>query len=92
MNNQERHFEEEKRYVERLRRLSGEQDEKAIIGHEIAKLRHEKAMTQAELARKLGTTQSSIARMEKGRQNLTVRTLVKIGIVFGRKLEVAFLN
>lgn len=43
-------------------------------------------MTQRDLARALATSQSAIARMEAGRQNLTTEVLAKIGKIFNRKL------
>ena len=47
-------------------------------------------MTQAELAKKLQTTQSAVARIENGKQNTTIQTLVKIARIFGRKLTIKF--
>ena len=38
-------------------------------------------MTQGQLAKAVGTTQSVISRIEAGNQNLTVRTLSKIAAV-----------
>jgi len=48
------------------------------IGQFIAKLRDERGMTQEELAKALQTSQSAIARIEKGEQNLTTSTLSKL--------------
>lgn len=48
------------------------------LGSMIAKIREDKRMTQAELAKKTDTTQSVIARIEKGEQNLSTETLSKI--------------
>lgn len=48
------------------------------IGALITKIREGERMTQAELAEKIGTTQSVIARIEKGEQNLSTETLSKI--------------
>ncbi len=48
------------------------------IGAFIHKIREGERMTQAELAEKTGTTQSVIARIEKGEQNLSTETLSKI--------------
>lgn len=50
----------------------------STIGHLIAKVREDKNITQTELAKKIGTTQSVIARIEKGEQNLSTETLSKI--------------
>lgn len=48
------------------------------IGSMIARLREDRNMTQAELGDKVGTTQSVIARIEKGEQNLSTETLAKL--------------
>ena len=50
----------------------------ANLGERIAKIREDKGMTQAELAAKIDTTQSVIARIEKGEQNLSTESLSKI--------------
>lgn len=48
------------------------------IGRFVADLREERGMTQKDLAKKLKTTQSTIARIEKGEQNLSASMLSKI--------------
>jgi UDP-N-acetylglucosamine 1-carboxyvinyltransferase len=48
------------------------------LGDQISKIRELKQMTQSDLAEKIGTTQSVIARIEKGEQNLSTETLSKI--------------
>lgn len=48
------------------------------IGKLIIDLREAKKMTQADLANKIGSTQSVIARIEKGEQNLSTETLAKL--------------
>lgn len=50
----------------------------ANLGARIAKIRDDARMTQSELAKKIDTTQSVIARIEKGEQNLSAETLAKI--------------
>ncbi|MEN9622037.1 MAG: hypothetical protein RLZZ67_471 [Candidatus Parcubacteria bacterium] len=50
----------------------------ASIGGMIARLREDRRMTQAELGEKIGTTQSVIARIESGEQNLSTETLAKL--------------
>ncbi len=54
------------------------------IGKLIQRLREERGMTQAALARQLETTQSAIARIEKGEQNLSAETLERVSDVLGR--------
>lgn len=54
-------------------------DNQKVIGGFIRKLREKRAITQGELAKRLGTSQSAVARMESGGQNLTAGELLKIG-------------
>lgn len=56
------------------------------IGKQVADLREAAGMTQAELARKLKTTQSAVARIESGKQNVSTDTLKKISRALGRNL------
>jgi UDP-N-acetylglucosamine 1-carboxyvinyltransferase len=51
------------------------------IGNLIRNLRRERELTQSELARKMGTTQSAVARIENGEQNLSTEMLSKISEV-----------
>lgn len=60
------------------------------IAYQILRLRKQKKMSQAELARKVGTKQSNIARLETGQQNFTTETLQKIATVFDRDLKIEF--
>jgi len=60
------------------------------IGYQILLLRKKKKMSQAVLAKKIGTKQSNIARMEAGEQNFSIETLQKIAQVFNRELKVSF--
>jgi transcriptional regulator with XRE-family HTH domain len=54
----------------------------------VYRLRTEAALTQAELARRMGTTQSAIARMEGGGTRPTLETLEKLAIAVGADLVV----
>jgi UDP-N-acetylglucosamine 1-carboxyvinyltransferase len=56
------------------------------IGHLIKELRERRNITQSEFAEKLGTTQSAIARMESGEQNLTTEMISKISEALGREI------
>ena len=60
--------------------------EQEKVGILIKKLREEQGMTQAEFAKALATSQSAVARMESGGQNLTVDQLGKISEVLNRKI------
>ncbi|MEX2033245.1 MAG: UDP-N-acetylglucosamine 1-carboxyvinyltransferase [Candidatus Colwellbacteria bacterium] len=56
------------------------------IGLRITELREQNRMTQQEFSRLLKTSQSAVARMEKGEQNLSTKTLLKIGKIFNKDL------
>lgn len=56
------------------------------IGQKIASIRESKGITQAELAKKLKTTQSAIARIESGNQNISTDNLKKISEALGQNI------
>ena len=62
------------------------------IAYQVLQLRKKQKMSQVELAKKIGTTQSNVARLESGEQNFTTETLNKIARAFGRDLKVEFVS
>lgn len=56
------------------------------IGSRIADLREAQGFTQSDLAKKIKTTQSAIARLESGRQNVSADMLKKISKALGKNL------
>lgn len=56
------------------------------IGAMIARLREDRNMTQSNLGSKIGTTQSVIARIEKGEQNLSTETLAKLSAALDHEI------
>ncbi|HCC60084.1 MAG: hypothetical protein A2402_01235 [Candidatus Staskawiczbacteria bacterium RIFOXYC1_FULL_37_43] len=60
------------------------------IAYQILKLRKKKKLSQAQLAKKIGTKQSNIARIESGQQNFSIDTLEKIAEALNCQLEVNF--
>lgn len=50
--------------------------------------RNKKGMTQAEIAKRAGTTQSAIARFESGRTNPTLDFASRLSRAVGAKLEI----
>src|SRR3989344_1328907 len=50
--------------------------------------RNKKGMTQTEIARRAGTTQSAIARFESGRSNPTLEFASRLSRAVGAKLEI----
>lgn len=57
------------------------------LAHEIMLARGEAKMTQTEFAKKLQTSQSFVARVENGNQNLTVDVLMRMADVLSVKLK-----
>ena len=60
----------------------------AVISEVIA-ARLKKGLTQKEVAKKLGTKQSAIARLESGSVNPSLEFLQKIAQVMGYKLKIS---
>ncbi|HBU07392.1 MAG TPA: transcriptional regulator [Candidatus Magasanikbacteria bacterium] len=60
------------------------------IAYQILQLRKKKKVSQSQLAKKIGTTQSNVARMEAGKQNFSTDMLVKVASALGKTLEIKF--
>lgn len=74
----------------RFKKLFEEYGRQLEISYQILQLRKKKNMSQALLAKKIGTTQSNIARLENGQQNFTVNFLDKIATALDTSLEINF--
>ncbi len=74
-----------------FRKYYEEEGGKLEIGYKIAQRRHRLGLTQKQLAGKIHTTQTVIARLESGSHwACSLRTLEKIAAATGSKLEVNF--
>ena len=62
------------------------QNQQKEIGQFIKKLRKQKGFTQTQLAKLLETTQSAVARMERGGLNFSTQELLKIGDALDHQL------
>ena len=62
------------------------------IAYLVMKKRKQAKISQKELAEKIGTTQSNIARMEAGNQNFSMVTLEKIAKALKSELRVNFIR
>ena len=62
----------------------------AAIGSRLRRLRKERHLTQAELARQIGIQQSDLSRMEKGEYRVSLDNLFKILTVFDLELSEFF--
>lgn len=74
----------------RFRKYYEEYGKQLEIAYQILKLRKKQGLSQMQLAKKLGTSQSNIARMESGQQNFTTDTLQKVASVLKRELKIQF--
>jgi len=74
----------------RFKKLFDEYGRQLEISYQILQLRKKKNMSQALLAKKIGTTQSNIARLENGQQNFTVNFLDKVATALDTSLEINF--
>jgi ribosome-binding protein aMBF1 (putative translation factor) len=63
-------------------------DQQLKVAYQILKMRKKRKLSQAALAKKLGTRQSDIARMESGQQNFTTAMLEKICHALGCRLKI----
>lgn len=60
-----------------------------MLAHRIAELREKRGLSQADLARLVGTTQSGIARLENPNyRNYSMKTLERIASALGARLVV----
>jgi len=56
----------------------------------VAKARKRAGLSQAEIARRMKTTQSTIARLESGRGKPSTRTLDRFAKATGHRLKISF--
>ena len=76
----------------KFKRCYDEYGKQLEIAYRILQLRKQNKMSQAELAEKIGTKQSDVARMESGQQNFTTNILQKIASAFKHNLEIKFVR
>ena len=68
-----------------------EEGQRLALGYKIAKIREKSGLTQEELAKEIHTSQTAIARLERGDYlGYSLRTLEKIALATGSHLEVQF--
>ena len=54
----------------------------------LTQARLEKGLTQAELAKRVGTQRSNICRIESGAQNLSLDMMIKIARALGKDVDI----
>ena len=65
-------------------------EEEFALMLEVAKARQRAGLSQAELARRMKTTQSTIARLESGRGLPSTRTLGRFAKATGHRVKISF--
>ena len=65
-------------------------EEEFALVSEIIKARAAAGLTQAELAKRMNTTQGAIARLESGASLPSTRTLKRLATATGHKLKIKF--
>ena len=65
------------------------EEEFALIA-EVARARMRSGLSQNELAKRMNTTQSTIARLESGRGKPSTRTLTRFAKATGHRLKISF--
>src|SRR5437773_3583415 len=65
-------------------------EEEFALAAEVAKARRRAGLSQAELAKRMKTTQSTIARLESGRGLPSTRTLGRFAKATGHRLKISF--
>jgi ribosome-binding protein aMBF1 (putative translation factor) len=64
------------------------EDKRIELVLQIIKLRQQRGMTQADLAKAIGTRQANVSRLERFDSNLTVGTLEKVAQALGVNLQI----
>jgi len=57
---------------------------------EIIRVRREKKLSQADLAKKMNVKREFVNRIESGNQNVTLRTLIRIASAVGKEFKLKF--
>ncbi len=60
------------------------------LARTLIEARRDAGLTQAQLADRMETTQSVVARLESGRINPSTRTLEKVALATGTRLRISF--
>src|ERR1035437_943172 len=65
-------------------------DEEFVLASAVMDVRNPAGLTQAQLARKMGTTQPVVARLESGRTRASLRSLERPAEATGSRLRISF--
>jgi transcriptional regulator with XRE-family HTH domain len=65
-------------------------EEEFVLASAVTEVRGRAGLTQEELARRMGTTQPVVARLESGRTRPSMRTLERLAQATGSRLLISF--
>jgi ribosome-binding protein aMBF1 (putative translation factor) len=65
-------------------------EEEFVLAGAVMDVRNRAGLTQEELARRMGTTQPVVARLESGRTRPSMRTLERLAEATGSRLLISF--
>jgi ribosome-binding protein aMBF1 (putative translation factor) len=65
-------------------------EDEFVLASAVMDVRNRAGLTQEELARKMGTTQPVVARLESGRSRPSMRTLERLADATGSRLLIRF--
>ena len=71
------------------KRMFDEYGKQLEVAYQILQLRKKKKVSQSQLAKKIGTKQSAISRIEQGSYNPSLAFLIKISKALDAKLEIS---
>jgi DNA-binding XRE family transcriptional regulator len=91
MDDMEKYLNERLEKDKKFKKIWEEEAIKREVVRMLIEMRIKEGLTQKELAKKLETSQSSIARLESGKGNPTLNFLVKLGKAVNKKLELHYL-
>ncbi|MBI4992924.1 MAG: helix-turn-helix transcriptional regulator [Candidatus Magasanikbacteria bacterium] len=74
-----------------IRRNYEKLDTEFALAKAIIEMRNKRGLTQAVLAKKIGTKQSSVARLESGNYNPSIAFLGKVALALDARLKVSLL-
>ena len=65
-------------------------EEEFVLAEAVIDVRNRAGLTQEQLARKMGTTQPVVARLESGRSRPSMRTLQRLAKATGSRVLISF--
>lgn len=72
-----------------FKKMFNEHGRQLEIAYQILQLRKKKKLSQTSLAKRIGTTQGNVARIESGSQNFTVNLLDRIASALDAELKIS---